>query len=188
MKRFYLPAALAVLLLAPAAAFAAIPSQWTGPFVGGQIGLNYNSSDNTSSERAFTADVFGGYEVQFSQHLSVGGDLFYEWNNKKTHNIGGGCVGTCTANYGSQVYGVDGLVGFPLGMGGAIKPFVKIGYGRVHGTGDLSGNEWNWRYGAGVEYRPPSGNWGLMLQYMYQKFGPDNFKNKNLTVGVTYHF
>lgn len=190
MKKIYLRAVLGVLLLAPAAAFAVVPGQWTGPFVGGQIGVNFISSDNTSSERAFTANIFGGYEVQLSQHLSVGGDLFYEWNNKKTHTITNPniCVGPCTTNYGSHVYGVDGLVGFPLGMGGSFKPFFKLGYGRVGGTGDLSGNEWDVRYGAGLEYRAPASNLGFIVQYMYQKFGGDNFKNNNLTVGVTYHF
>ncbi|MGH8224987.1 MAG: porin family protein [Gammaproteobacteria bacterium] len=187
MKNLCMRAALGALLLAPAAAFAVIPGQWTGPFVGGQVGVNFNSSDTTSSERAFTANIFGGYELQLSDHFTVGGDLFYEWNNKKDHTIKN-CLGPCTVNYGSNVYGVDGLVGFPVGTDGAIKPFVKVGYGRVKGTGDLSGNEWDVRYGAGVEFRSTASNIGFIVQYMYQKFGNDNFKNSNLTVGVTYHF
>ncbi|HEX5313841.1 MAG TPA: porin family protein [Gammaproteobacteria bacterium] len=183
-------AALGGLLLTPLAALAVggPMSGWTGAYVGAQAGLNNVSSDQTSSENAVTLGLLGGYDAQVSDHFVLGGDVFYNWNRKKDHSIDN-CIGPCTTNYGTNVYGVDLRLGFPIGTSGGIMPYVKGGYGRANGTGDLSGDSNAWRYGAGIEFRP--GDFlGLTLQYMHQNFGSDSddLTNDNYTVGVNFHF
>jgi outer membrane immunogenic protein len=184
MKRT-LRLAIAGMLLAPAMAFAAGTYNWTGLYLGVQGGANNVTLDNFDSATGFTAAAFGGYDFTLAQHFVLGGDLFYEWNQQKSHdfNFGG------TADIGTNVYGVDVLFGFPLGTGGGFMPYVKAGYGWANGTGDLSGHANSARYGAGVEWRM-NDMFGLSFQYMYQNFGSDNsnLTNNNWTVGANWHF
>ena len=177
---------MAGLILMPAMALAAAPSEWTGAYVGGQVGWTKTNVDLFSSENALNIGVFGGYNYQVSAHFVVGGDLFYEWNQKKKHSFGGG-IGT--SDFGSEVYGVDGLVGFPVGEQGNFMPYLKVGYGHLKATGDASGSENDMRYGAGLQWRL-SNPFSLSVQYMYQKLGSSsgNWKNETFAVGATYHF
>ena len=174
------------LILIPAMAFAASPSEWTGPYAGGQIGWTQTKVDGFSSENALNLAVFGGYNYQITEHFVVGGDIFYGWNAQKRHTFGGG---PHSSKFGSTVYGVDGLLGFPVGEQGRFMPYVKIGYGHLEGTGDASGGDDDVRYGAGLQWRlnrPIS----LSIQYMYQKFGSSsgNWKNETFAFGAIYHF
>ncbi len=185
MKRIFL-IGIAGLLLAPALAFGAIPSNWTGAQVGAQVGWTKTSLDGFSSENALSLGVQGGYNYQLNRHVVVGGDLFYEWNQKKDHTF---ALFNSKTNFGSNVYGVDGLVGFPVGQEGRFMPYLKVGYGHLEGTGAASGSDNAWRYGAGLQWRmdaPVS----LYAQYMYQKFGASsgNWKNETFAFGAIYHF
>ncbi len=200
MKTFCLRVASAALLLAPVAAFAAMPGPWTGPYVGVQAGLNRTSlSDfklpggataSVSTENAFTLGLRAGYNVQLSDHFAIGGDVFYEWNQDKDHQVctpGFGCPNT---NMGSNVYGVDALFGFPVGFANNFMPYVKIGYGHLDVTGDnVSGSDNDWRYGAGIEW-VIGDSLGLIFQYTYAKYGDDvgDWENSNFTLGVNFHF
>jgi outer membrane immunogenic protein len=188
MKHVLRLAALGGLLFAPVAALAAGTVDWTGLYVGAQAGVNDVSSDHTSSEKALTLGVLGGYDFQLSENFVAGGDIFYEYNRKTDHSISN-CLGPCTTNYGTNVYGIDGRLGIPLGASGGIMPYLKVGYGRADGTGDLSGNSNAWRYGAGIEFRSTE-SFGLALQYMHQNFGSDNdnLTNDNFTVGANFYF
>lgn len=177
---------IAGLVLTPAMALAAMPGEWTGPYVGGQVGWTQTKTDHFSSENALNLGVLGGYTAQLSEHLTVGGDVFYQWNQQKDHSFS---PGPGTSHFGSTVYGVDGMVGFPVGEMGRFMPYVKLGYGSLHGTGDASGTESAVRYGAGLAWRlstPVS----VSFQYMHQKFGSssDNWKNDTFSLGVAYHF
>lgn len=184
MKRIRLMS-FAGLVLAPALAFAAPPADWTGAQVGAQVGWTQTNVDGFSSENALSLGVQGGYNFQFNRHIVVGGDVFYNWNQKKDHSFAGGG----SANFGSNVYGVDGLVGFPVGEGGRFMPYLKVGYGHLEGSGDASGSDNAWRYGAGLQWRmdtPVS----FYVQYMHQKFGSSsgNWKNDTFALGASYHF
>jgi len=174
------------LMLMPAMVLAATPSEWTGAYVGGQMGWTQTKVDAFSSENALNLGVLGGYNFQLTEHVVVGGDLFYTWNQKKDHTFSGG---PAKANFGSDVYGVDGMVGFPVGEQGHFMPYLKVGYGHLEGTGDASGSDDAMRYGAGLQWRlnnPIS----FSFQYMYQKFGSSsgNWKNETFAFGATYHF
>ena len=170
----------------PIAAVAASASEWTGPYAGGQIGWTQTRVDGFSSENALHLGALGGYNFQVSEHFVVGGDIFYEWNEEKRHKFGGG---PASSKFGSDVYGVDGLLGFPVGEQGRIMPYLKIGYGHLEGTGDASGSDNHIRYGAGLQWRMNSPV-SVYLQYMYQKFGSSSgdWKNETFAVGAAYHF
>lgn len=191
MKIFCLRVATAALLLVPAGAFAAIPGTWTGPYVGVQAGWNKSSLNDFSSESAFTSGLRAGYNVQLSDHFVVGGDVFYEWNQDKDHQTCFPGLPCASVNLGSNVYGVEGLVGFPIGLTGNFMPYVKIGYGHLDVTGDnnVSGSDSDWRYGAGLEWILTD-SLGLTFQYTYAKYGDDvgDWKNSNFTLGVNFHF
>lgn len=177
-----------VALVSAPAAFAADQGQWTGAYVGGQVQFNTTKADGISSENALGLGVFGGYQMQFSQHFVLGGDVFYNYNQAKDHNV----PGFGTANFGSKVYGVDVLGGFPVGDTGAWMPYVKVGYGwiKLHGSNVQGGSSENSiRYGLGVAWKLQP-NLSLQAQYMYQDLGSSNgnFTDTNLSVGVAWHF
>lgn len=188
MKSMYAKTFAAVLLLLPAAAFAVYPGQWTGPYVGAHAGLNNSSLDNFSSENAFTAGIFAGYDVQLSRNIVLGGDIFYDWNQDTGHEL---CMqGQCgNVNFGSNVYGVDGRLGFPMGNNSQFMPYVKVGYAHLKVSGDASGSDNGWRLGGGLEWRLTP-NVSVIFQYMHEKYGEDvgNWKNDNFTAGVGFRF
>ncbi len=175
------------------AALAATPGPWSGPYAGGQIGVNHVKSDHTSSENALNLGIYGGYQMQFARHFVFGGDVFYNWNQKKDHTLydnSGAPVGT--GNYGTTTYGLDLLAGFPVGRMSAWMPYVKVGYGwgKLHGNGTSSGSEHAGRYGLGVAWKFTR-NLSLNAQFMHQNFGGsgnDNLQNNDWTIGATWHF
>jgi len=178
----------ALAFVASPAAFAAGTGPWSGPYVGGQVQMNTTSADGISSENALGVGIFGGYQMQFSRHFVLGGDIFYNYNQEKTHTDSLGNSG----KFGTKVYGVDVLGGFPVGDAGVWMPYVKLGYGwdKLHGNGTGgSSTESAMRYGVGVSWMMAR-NLSLHAQYMYQNLGSSNgnFKNKDLSVGVTWHF
>lgn len=184
MKGIVHCAAAVVVALAPALAFAA--TDWTGAYVGAQAGLNRSTADyGVSSENALDVGVLAGYNFQLTQNFALGGNVFYEWNQSKGHNVGN----APSFDVGTNVYGVDLLAGVPLGDG-TWMPYVKIGYGWADFTGDANVSTQNdMRYGIGLEWRVTQ-RIGVAFQYMYQKFGGevDNWKNQNFTAGVNFHF
>jgi len=174
----------------PGLALAAAPASemgfWTGPYAGGQVGLNDASADGLSSENAFTVSPHLGYNVAVPLRntyspLVLGADVFAEFNGKATHSPGPGH----NPRFGSDVYGVDALAGMPLGRERQIMPYVKIGFGTLNGTGDLGGSDTSLRAGLGAEYRLYP-NFGLTGEWMHQD--ADHITNNNFTVGVNYHF
>ena len=68
----------AVALVSSPAAFAAGQGPWNGPYAGGQLQLNTVSADYVSTETGLGLALFGGYQMQFSQHFVLGGDVFYQ--------------------------------------------------------------------------------------------------------------
>lgn len=187
MKGIRYAAFAGLLAAAPGLAFAQNNGQWTGFYAGAQAGINSSSANSgISTEQALNLGILGGYTFQVANHVVVGGNAFYEWNQGKTHSGPGG-----TAKIGTNVYGVDAMVGFPLSQSGAWMPFVKIGYGWANFTDDASStpSQNAMRYGAGIEWRT-SEMLGFTAQYMYQKFGSDvaDWQNQNFTVGVNFHF
>lgn len=157
------------------------PAFWTGPYIGGQLGLNNSSPDHGDSAVAFGISPHIGYNVAvplagISSPLILGGDFFMTFNTKADHG---------PASYGSNVFGGEALVGMPLGSQQRIMPYFKLGFGVLDGTGDLHGSSANVRFGLGAEYELQR-NWGLTAEWMHED--ANRISNDNFMVGVNYHF
>ncbi|HQU17318.1 MAG: hypothetical protein B7Z66_15080 [Chromatiales bacterium 21-64-14] len=190
MKKASLITIVAAVSLVPCLAFAAGPrpmvqgvaGQWLGPYAGAQFGFNDSSAAGLNSE----VGIDGGFSLGYNTALPlsgiprpvvVGGNFFAEFNSQETHNAG--------VNYGSNVFGVDFLAGYPMGADGRILPFIKFGFGSLSGTGDAGGSDVSARIGLGAELKI-SPQLGLVGQWMHQD--ANHITNDNFTVGVNYHF
>lgn len=186
-----------ILLLGAAGAFAAAPvlaaptlsdtqpAFWTGPYVGGQFGLNNSGIDSvdSSSSISYTIGPHIGYNfgmplAGLPSPLILGANVFANFNGESNHLPN-------RAHFGSNVYGMDVLVGMPVGAQRRIMPYFKLGFGTLDGTGDLRGSSTNVNFGIGAEYKLMR-NWGLTAQWLHES--ANDVTNNNFTVGVNYHF
>lgn len=174
----------------PALALAAGPGgvspglagQWLGPYAGAQFGFNNSSASGLDSEVGIGGGVLLGYNTfaplsGLAQPVVLGGDFFGEFNGQEIHRAG--------ITYGSNVFGVDLLVGYPTGLRGRILPFLKFGFGLLSATGGRGGSEVSARIGLGAEFRM-NPQLGLVAQWMHQD--ADHITNDNFTLGINYHF
>lgn len=188
LRRIVVVAAASLVL--PAAAWAAGPGgaghglagQWLGPYAGAQFGFNDSSAAGLDTQLGLDGGILLGYNGSVAlsgvpQPVVVGANFFGEFNSQETHNG--------FFSYGSNVFGVDFMAGYPLGMRGQLLPFLKIGFGSLSGTGDAGGSEVGARIGLGAEYRLGP-QLGLVGQWMHQDAA--GITNDNFTVGVNYHF
>jgi len=185
MKTIVRIALAATLAVAPFAASAA--GDWTGVYAGAQVGINSANANGLSTEQGLTAGVYGGYDYQLMPFLVVGGNLFWNWNQSKSHTIKGT---SSQVDAGTNTYGGDLRAGFPIGSDGAWMPYGKLGYGWAEPTGDLTGGSWSaWRFGGGVVWRMHR-NFSLDFQYIHQNLGSGSgdYTNDNFTVGASWHF
>jgi outer membrane immunogenic protein len=183
MKKYGLLIGLCAALMFPVAALSA-PGPWNGPFVGLQAGWNRTSLDHFSSDSTSTFGVYGGYYWQVSRHFVVGPDLFYDWNGDTSHQC------ECSSeNFGSHVYGIEAIFGFPVGDADQFMPYLKVGYAHLGANGDLSGSDNGWRAGGGIAWLFTN-FLSLRLQYTYGHYGAsvNHWRNNNVTIGLTLHF
>ncbi len=188
MKRLLVITSL--LLLFSGTALAAGVDSWAGPHVGVRVGWNHSELNNFGSADASTAGVEMGWNISINNWFVVDPQLFYEWNQDKdrqTCHSGGDCT---SANLGSRVYGFAVILGLPVGANDDLMPYIRLADSRLRMSGDESGSSWNsWSFGAGLEWRL-NHSVGLVLQYVYAKYGGDvdDWENSNLTLGVNFHF
>lgn len=156
--------------------------QWTGPYVGAQLGFNQSSVYDLGTQDSLTGGILGGYNLAVPTNstaapIIVGGDAFAEFNSQSTHHDG--------VDYGSNVVGVDFMAGYPLGIERNVLPYVKVGVGDLSATGDLDGSGTSARVGLGAEYqlRP---HLAVDGQWMHQD--AHHITNNNFTVGLDYEF
>jgi len=161
---------------------------WTGLRAGVELGMNHNTYNGFDSSNAFMQTLELGYDYQLNDHVVVGGDVYGDWTSNTSHAVHS--FPGANADFGYKGYGVDGLLGSPVGN---FLPYVKLGYGRIDLSGDLSGSDNGLRYGAGLMWRLDT-NSVLLFQLTYQKVsisgnpGNGDFKNTNLTVGYNWFF
>lgn len=187
MKNIAVLIPVGVLMLAPVVAAAQqhmgdVGDQWTGPYVGGELGLNQSSAYDLDTQTSLAGGVKGGYNLAVPLRGSIapvilGGDVFATFNSQATHN---GSV-----DYGSNVVGVDFKAGYPLGYAGKFLPYVKLGVGDLSGTGALGGSATGLRVGLGAEYklRPRI---ALTAEWMHED--ANHITNDNVMFGVNYRF
>ncbi|MCD1266091.1 hypothetical protein B5M44_19285 [Shinella sumterensis] len=159
----------------------AMPFQWSGAYVGADIGHGWLNGDfsalgTTVSENfnGATLGGFVGYNWQFSNGFVTGieGDVSYNWNDQEFAGVEAG------TEWGGSV---RGRVGFAIdralvyGAGGwtATRGFVKDVPTGEKFTKTFSG----WTLGAGVEYAVTD-NVFVRGEYRYNHFG-----DKDIDVG-----
>lgn len=159
----------------------------------------YSFEPQREKKGASTYSVFAGYSYQLMPALVVGIDLFYEGNQRRDYKVQiysycghYACPGPgryrLEADTGSRVYGLEALIGFPV-IDSRLMPYIKVGDGWMEFTGDGNGSDSAIRYGIGVQWRIIPAM-GINLQYTRQKFGAavDRLENRDLTIGLTWHF
>lgn len=192
VKRLLLASCAAALAMAPIFASAqgsdGSIDNWTGWRAGVELGMNHNAYNGFDSSSAFMQTLELGYDYQLNDNVVVGGDVYGDWTSNTSHAVHS--FPGSNADFGYRGYGVDGLVGFAANN---FLPYLKLGYGRVNLSGDLSGGDNGLRYGAGLMWRLDT-NSVLLVQLTYQKVnipgntGNGDFKNTNLTIGYNWFF
>lgn len=174
---------------------------WTGFYVGGNVGWGWTNASGTYSNPAVwpvsqNANSFiGGFQAGFNYQfnnivLGVEGD--WDWATKTANGVACTAVG-CFAGSGGTNY-IATLAGrFGVAMNNTLF-YGKAGAGWVNnyiniqngaGVTSWSGSVTNvgWLLGAGVEYGI-SRNWSAKLEYDYLRVGTWN-TNPGLSAGDT---
>ena len=184
MTSFRSSMAAGLLLALPLSAMAmpapyAGTTPWTGAYIGAHAGINQSSASGLNTENSLTAGLSGGYRLALANGsaspIIIGGDIFADLNAQATHNA--------NVTYGSNVFGVDLMAGYPLGEAQAWLPYVKVGLGNLQATGDLGGSDIGGRLGIGVKYHLQP-RLSVGAQWMSQD--ANSISNDNFTVGVDY--
>jgi outer membrane immunogenic protein len=200
MKKLLLSTAAIIVLAAPATA-ADLPARpratkapaytapaavynWTGFYIGGQIGGAFSGNNSLQgSGGRFLGGVEGGVDYQFAPNWVIGAEAQYNWlagNNKGVMLPGNNLVQMNDNQLGS----VTGRVGYTWGPG---LLYAKGGYawkdgnnirvsmGGVPEAFTVTGNHRDgYTVGGGLEYMfAPS--WSAKVEYQYYDFGSTTF-------------
>jgi outer membrane immunogenic protein len=228
MKKILLGAATFIAMAAPALA-ADMPARpytkapaytapevvynWTGFYIGGNIGGAFGSNNGLNGDDArFMGGVQGGFDYQFASNWVIGAEAQYDWMNNKNNTLvfPGGTV--VTAKNNDQLGSVTGRFGYTWGPallyakgGFAWRNNNNIGVFNAAGTPvafTTNGNQQNgWTVGAGFEYMFAP-NWSAKAEYQYYNFSNTTFNTgpvdivgtrfrdneQTVKVGVNYRF
>lgn len=175
-----LPAIIVVAALS--AAGIAMADDFTGAYVGGDVGVNNSSTSGSYTTSPATAPAYGvqgGYGWDVGGNVLLGVDGHLDTYEDALHAPAG--------QYGGHAYGLGLKVGVPLD---SLMPYARLGYDRTQGTGALSGfNSAATNGGVGLMYKlAPS--WSLEGEWSAAtpSSGGLNLKSNSLNFGVNYHF
>ncbi len=152
MKKFLTGAALAVVLSSPAFAADMVQSpepapapmatpapsfDWTGFYVGGQLGYNWATSVSPGgNDSSLDSGLNAGYNYDLGNWV-VGVEGSYDWTND---------------NFGTGT-GIDGIAQGKIKVGADLGRTLLYGTGGVaYARGDSSGNKVGYVVGAGVDF------------------------------------
>ncbi len=163
------------------AAGPALAGDFSGAYVGGDVGANRSSTSGAVTTSAATSPSYGvegGYGWNLgSTFLGVEG--FVDSSQQTTHSPG--------TDYGSSAYGLGLKIGVPID---ALMPYATLGYDRTRGTGSLSGLNGGSKHGGlGLMYKiAPSwsveGEWSMATPAMNDV----KLRTNNFSFGLNYHF
>jgi OOP family OmpA-OmpF porin len=185
MLKIVLRIALSAALLSVVPAQASI---YKGGYLGAKFGINNSAATgaiNAPSESTVAYGLQGGYLLGgYNWDLSsvtIGAGIYADFNSNEIHSNG--------VNYGSQAYGVDAKLGYPLDDW---LLYGKIGYGRNSGTVDLKTVDGKGSNVAiGFEYKIWA-RWDAIVEYKYDSFSnSDNstrVRNSIFSFGLNYYF
>jgi outer membrane immunogenic protein len=171
---------------APAYTAPEVVYNWTGFYIGGNIGGAFAGSNSLDgSGGRFMGGVQGGADYQFATNWVIGAEAQYDWmtnNNNSGVVFPAGSIATANTN---QLGSVTGRLGYTWGPtllyakgGYAFRNNDNIG---VVGPAGLpaafttSGDHKDgYTVGAGLEYMFAP-NWSAKLEYQYYNFGNTTF-------------
>lgn len=173
----------------------AMSFDWTGAYIGGQIGYGWGSVDyayfgDPDSAYSYSHDpdgfiggIYAGYNHQFSNNVILGADADIVWSNLKDSSFAPG-----DDDY-SATTKIDWMGSARLRLGYAFDRFMPYIAGGI-AFGDLQFDEYRqpsgtlygsadknitgWTIGAGAEYAMTD-QWLLRGEYRYTDFGKVTF-------------
>jgi len=171
---------------------AAIPVwNWTGFYVGGNIGGAWSTTDVTGpfggtasvDNSGFIGGGQAGYNYQFAPSWLVGIEGEIDWTSNSASRTVGGVTLTADPNWVAAVSGRIGYVGGPwllYGKGGAA--WMDVDYTASAGALSVTNSQTRdgWLAGVGLEYMFHP-NWTAKIEYDYMDFGSANLAT---TLGV----
>jgi outer membrane immunogenic protein len=200
MKKLLLGAAAMIAFAAPALA-ADLPARtytkapaytapeavynWTGFYIGGNIGGAFAGSNSLEgSGGRFMGGVQGGFDYQFATNWVIGAEAQYDWLANNNNNGVLFPAGTLVTSNSNQLGSVTGRLGYTWGPallyakgGYAWRDNNNIGVSfagtPVAFTTD-GGHKDGYTVGAGLEYMFAP-NWSAKLEYQYYNFGSTTF-------------
>ncbi|MEP4768080.1 MAG: outer membrane protein [Roseibium sp.] len=205
-----MPLLAADLPQAPAPAYEATPAaqqsiDWTGIYVGGNIGWAFGQFDNnvgatgkTSTDiNGLSGGLYTGYNFQLTPNIVLGAELDFTLTDLEKTRTSGGLALRSSSDWNSNV---RGRIGYSFdryliyGTGG-----LAIADLEVAGNGDKdSKTALGWTLGAGAEAAITE-NMVARFDYAYQDFGSQDFNlggtgvssdfsNNQVRMGIGYKF
>ena len=186
-------------------------TDWTGPYVGGQLGWGWISGDSNldGSDFGFDGDVdadfdgngviggfTAGYRYDFGQFVA-GGEVQYDWAHNEfdeldinTTDIDAQIDLEEEAGSLDSIWRVKGIAGYDLG-----RTLIYGSAGYAHASGEVGGDDADadgWLVGAGADYMIRD-NVTIGGELMYHQFSDFGFKGSDLDATtfqakVTYRF
>ena len=169
---------------APAYTAPEVVYNWTGFYVGGNIGGAFAGNNGLQgSDGRFMGGVQGGFDYQFATNWVIGAEAQYDW---LTGSNGGVAFpgGTVVSGNSDQLGSVTGRLGYSFGP---TLLYAKGGYawkdndnisvvaaGAPAAFSTDSNRKDGYTVGAGLEYMFAP-NWSAKLEYQYYNFGSSTF-------------
>jgi outer membrane immunogenic protein len=196
---------------APAYTAPEVVYNWTGFYVGGNIGGAFAGNNGLQgSDGRFMGGVQGGFDYQFATNWVIGAEAQYDW---LTGSNGGVAFpgGTVVSGNSDQLGSVTGRLGYTWGptllyaKGGYAwrdNPNVGVSFAGVPVAFSTDGSHRDgYTVGAGLEYMFAP-NWSAKIEYQYYNFGSTTFTGgppeivgarfrddeHTVKAGLNYHF
>lgn len=194
---------------APAPAYEAVPAtqqtiDWTGIYVGGNLGWEFGNFDNRTTGANLDTDtngvaggLYAGYNYQITPNIVVGAEADFTLSDIEDTKSGGGTTLTSKSDWNSN---------FRARVGYSFDRYLIYGAGglaladlEVEGNGDSdSKTALGWTLGVGGE-AAITNNVTAKLEYVYQDFGDQDFNlngqgvssdfsDQQVRVGLGYKF
>lgn len=176
------------ILLAGATAIPATASDFSGGYLGADIGGGRNKVTGDYSapyKTTLAGGVEGGYNWDITDSgLLLGLDGFFAETREKSRTDSMGSE----VNFGDRTYGVDGKIGFAMDKW---LPYIKLGVGKMKGTGDFSDYKKNGTHlGLGAEYKIAD-HWSLggeLSRFKAKELDGVKGINNSLFLKLKYYF
>jgi outer membrane immunogenic protein len=171
---------------------------WTGAYIGGQVGYlwgegDFLSEDGTTAEvepDGWLGGVYVGYNYQLDNNVVIGGDADFAWTGADDGATAFDDAGDPIGSVDSELewegavrlrlgYAVDRFL--PYIAGGVA--FAQLSAEAIDGSGSLGSDDdtgVGWTLGAGVEYAFTDNLVGR-AEYRYTDFGDFDFAISNFT-------